>query len=136
MGVQRVPVGADLQVISMLAPGHTRGQLNVMVPVQHQGTVRKLLIWSGNDNIDDADQYADSTNFVQAVTSREGVDAFMNTHAYQGAIFGHLLRLKADPAAPNPMLMGVEGLQRYFGIYANCHRAQAQRLRDGTWKSL
>lgn len=136
MGMQKIQVAADVQVIAMLAPGHTAGQLNVMVPVQHKGTTRKLLIWSGNDNIDVADQYADSTAFVQANTFKEGVDSFINTHAYQGAIFGHLQRLKVDPNAPNPMVMGTENMQRYFSIYSNCHRAQAQRLRDGTWKAL
>lgn len=136
MGMQRIPVANATDVVAMLAPGHTPGQLNVVVPVNHQGKTRKLLIWSGNDNIDVADQYAASTDFVQGIAFKEGTDSFINTHGYQGAVFGHLRNLKANPSGPNPLLMGVDGLQRYFSIYANCQRAEAQRLRDGTWKAL
>lgn len=136
MGMQRINVATNTDVVAMLAPGHTPGQLNVVVPVIHQGKVRKLLIWSGNDNIDAADQYAASTDFVQGIAFKEGTDSFINTHGYQGAIFGHLKKLKANPSGPNPLLMGVEGIQRYFSIYSNCQRAEAQRLRDGTWKAL
>lgn len=136
MGMQRVNVATNTDVVAMLAPGHTPGQLNVVVPVVHQGKTRKLLIWSGNDNIDAADQYAASTDFVQGIAFKEGTDSFINTHGYQGAIFGHLRKLHANLSGPNPLLMGVEGIQRYFSIYSNCQRAEAQRLRDGTWKSL
>lgn len=135
-GMLRVNVGNGADVVAMLAPGHTPGQMNVVVPVTHQGKTLKLLIWSGNDNIDVADLYAASTDFVQGISFKEGADSFINTHGYQGAVFGHLKKLKANPAGPNPMLMGAEGVQRYFSIFANCQRAEAQRLRDGTWKAL
>jgi len=135
-GMKRVKVAEGVEVVSMLAPGHTLGQMNVIVPVVHQGQTRKLLIWSGNDSIQRADQYAASTDFVADLGIKEGADSFINTHGYQSAIFGHLRKLKANAAAPNPMLMGTEGLRRYFGIYANCQRALAQRVRDGTWQAM
>ncbi|MGO4757297.1 hypothetical protein AB4212_53300, partial [Streptomyces sp. 2MCAF27] len=95
-----------------------------------------LVVWSGNDNIHNATQYAISTEFVQGVAVQEGADAFMNTHAYQGAAYSHLRALKANPAAANPLMMGVSGVQRHIGIFANAHRALAQRLLDGTWQAM
>ena len=65
----------------------------------------------------------------------ERADVFINTHPYQSALFYHLRRLKADPAAPNPLIMGVSGVDRYLGVFANCQRAVHERLKDGTWQA-
>jgi hypothetical protein len=102
--------------------------------VVHKGVVRKLFVWSGNDQPSQADQYALSTDFVGGVAFKEGAEAFINTHSYQGAMFAELHKLAADPTAPNALLMGKQGVQRYMGIFANCQRAMAERLRDGSWK--
>lgn len=136
VGMKEVRVGRRTTAVAMLAPGHTIGQMCVIVPVVHQGTTHKLVVWSGNDNIDAASQYAISTDFVQGIAGQHGADVFINTHAYQGAVYSHLRALKADPSAPNPMLMGTNGVQRHLGIFGNAHRALAQRVIDGTWKAM
>lgn len=110
--------------------------MHVIVPVVHQGETHKLLVWSGNDNLDAAAQYAISADFVQGLAYQEGADVFLNTHAYQGAAYSHLRALKADPSAPNPLLMGRAGVQRHIEIFGNAHRALAQRVIDGTWKAM
>ncbi|MFG2964901.1 MULTISPECIES: MBL fold metallo-hydrolase [unclassified Streptomyces] len=136
VGMKRIRIGRRTTAVAMLAPGHTIGQMHVIVPVVHQGETHKLLVWSGNDNIDAAAQYAISTDFVQGLAGQEGADVFLNTHAYQSAAFSHLRALKADPSAPNPLLMGRAGVQRHLEIFGNAHRALAQRLIDGTWKAM
>ncbi|MET9685421.1 MBL fold metallo-hydrolase [Streptomyces coeruleorubidus] len=136
VGMKRIRIGRQTTAVAMLAPGHTVGQMHVIVPVVHQGQAHKLLVWSGNDNIDAAAQYAVSADFVQGIADQEGADVFINTHAYQGAAYSHLRALKADPAAPNPLLMGRAGVQRHIEIFGNAHRALAQRLIDGTWKAM
>lgn len=133
-GMQRIPLADKVEAVAMLAPGHTPGQMHVIIPVSHQGQTRKLFVWSGNDQPDQADQYALSTDFVGGIAFKEGAEAFINTHAYQGAIFANLRAIKANPSAPNHLLMGKQGVQRYMGIFSNCQRAMAERLRDGTWK--
>ena len=133
-GMQRIALTQGIEAVAMLAPGHTPGQMHVIIPVTHQGQARKLFVWSGNDAPDAADQYALSTDFVGGIAFKEGAEAFINTHSYQGAIFTHLKALQTNPSAPNPLLMGKQGVQRYMGIFANCQRAVAERLRDGTWK--
>jgi hypothetical protein len=133
-GMQRIAVGTGVEAVAMLAPGHTPGQLHVIIPVQHAGQTRKLFVWSGNDQPDQADTYAVSTDFVGGVAFKEGAEAFINTHSYQGSMFVHLRNLQTNPNGPNPLLMGKQGVQRYMGIFSNCQRAVAERLRDGTWK--
>jgi glyoxylase-like metal-dependent hydrolase (beta-lactamase superfamily II) len=133
-GMQRITVAKDVEAVAMLAPGHTPGQMHVVIPVTHQGQVRKLFVWSGNDEPSAADQYALSTDFVGGIAFKEGAEAFINTHSYQGAMFAHLKDLKANPNGPNQLWMGKQGVQRYMGIFSNCQRAVAERLRDGTWK--
>lgn len=133
-GMQRIALGTSVEAVAMFAPGHTPGQMHVIIPVVHQQIARKLFVWSGNDQPSQADQYALSTDFVGGLAFKEGAEAFINTHSYQGAMFAHLRALKANPAASNPLLMGKQGVQRYMGIFANCQRAIAERLRDGTWK--
>ncbi|MGW0199220.1 MBL fold metallo-hydrolase [Nonomuraea sp. NPDC003201] len=136
VGMKRIRIGRRTEAVAILAPGHTEGQMHVIVPVVHQGETHKLLVWSGNDNADVAAQYAVSADHVQGLAGLEGADTFINTHAYQGGIFGHLRALKANPAAPNPMIMGRSGVQRHIEIFGHAHRALAQRLIDGTWKRM
>ncbi|MFD5753595.1 MBL fold metallo-hydrolase [Streptomyces sp. NPDC127033] len=136
VGMRRIHIGRRTTAVAVLAPGHTAGQTHVIIPVVHQGETRKLLVWSGNDNLDAAAQYAISADFVQGLAGQEGADVFLNTHAYQGAVYSHLRALKADPSAPNPLLMGRAGVQRHIEIFGNAHRALAQRVIDGTWKAM
>jgi glyoxylase-like metal-dependent hydrolase (beta-lactamase superfamily II) len=136
VGMERIRIGRRTTAVAMLAPGHTDGQMCVIVPVVHQGETHKLVVWSGNDNIEKAAQYAVSADFVQGLAGQEGADVFINTHAYQGAVYSHLRALKANPSAPNPLLMGRAGVQRHIEIFGNAHRALAQRLIDGTWKAM
>jgi hypothetical protein len=71
-GMQRIQVASNAVAVAMLAPGHTPGQMHVIIPVRHQGQERKLFVWSGNDQPDQADQYALSTDFVAGVAFKEG----------------------------------------------------------------
>lgn len=132
-GTLRLRTGASTEVFAILSPGHTPGQMAVVVPVQHQGGVHRLLVMSGNDQPDEAAQYAISTDYVRSVAAQLGADTLINTHPYQSAMFYHLRQLRADPNAPNPFVMGTDGVNRFLGIYADCQRAVHQRLRDGTW---
>ncbi|MFJ9180529.1 hypothetical protein [Streptomyces sp. NPDC102360] len=94
--------------------------------------MHKLLVWSGNDNLDVAAQYAVSADFVKGLAGQEGAGAFINTHAYQGAVFSHLRKRKADPSPLNPLLMGRAGVQRHIEIFGNTHRARTRAARhDG-----
>lgn len=137
-GVKRVLVEAGVETVVMMIPGHTNGALQVIVPVVHQGKTEKLLVWSGNDaNNANTDKYASGANVVETFVVREQPTAWINTHTYQGAVFGHLRKIAASPnTAPNPMLMGVDGVRRWAGIFSHCNRALAQRYRDGTWTSM
>jgi glyoxylase-like metal-dependent hydrolase (beta-lactamase superfamily II) len=134
-GSTPIRVGARTEVMAVLNPGHTPGQLSVIVPVEHQGKTHKLLVFSGNDQPSEAAQYAISTDYLRSVAAAEGADVFINTHPYQSAIFYHLRRLKADPRAPNPLIMGTDGVDRFLAVFANCQRAVRQRLADGTWQA-
>lgn len=132
-GTLPIRTGATTQVFAMLTPGHTPGQMAVMVPVRHQGGLRNLLVMSGNDQPEEAAQYAISTDYLRSAAAQLGADTLFNTHPYQSAMFAHLRALKADPSAPNPFIMGVDGVNRFLGIYAECQRAVDHRLKDGTW---
>jgi glyoxylase-like metal-dependent hydrolase (beta-lactamase superfamily II) len=134
-GSRLIRVGPHTEVMVVLNPGHTPGQISVIVPVEHQGKIHKLLVFSGNDQPSEAAQYAISTDYLRSVAAAEGADVFINTHPYQSAIFYHLRRLKADPGAPNPLIMGTSGVDRYLAIFANCQRAVRERLANGTWQA-
>ena len=137
-GAKRVLVEQGVEIVAMMTPGHTNGAIQVIVPLQHQGKTEKLLVWSGNDaNAANTDKYASGARIVENFVVKEQPTAWINTHTYQGATFGHLRRIYASPGtAPNPMLMGVEGVRRWAGIFANCNRALAQRYRDKTWLDM
>lgn len=132
-GARRIKMGST-ELVAILNPGHTVGQMTVIVPVKYKGRAHKMLVWSGNDSPQNAGLYGASADWVRAVAYMEGADVFANTHAYQSAIFVHMRRQAADPAYDNPMVLGVDGLQRYLGIFSNCQRAWVERSKAGTWK--
>lgn len=132
-GWARIRIGASTEVVAVLNPGHTPGQMSVIIPVEHQGATHQLLVMSGNDNPDEAAQYALSMDYLRSIAAQVGADTLINTHGYQSAMFYHLRQLQADPAAANPFLMGANGVDRFLGIFADCQRATHQRLEDGTW---
>jgi glyoxylase-like metal-dependent hydrolase (beta-lactamase superfamily II) len=132
-GSARIRVGPSTEVVAVLNPGHTPGQMSVIIPVEHQGGTNQLLVMSGNDNPDEAAQYALSMDYLRSIAAQVGADTLINTHGYQSAMFYHLRQLQADPSAANPFLMGANGVDRFLGIFADCQRATHQRLEDGTW---
>ena len=119
-----------------LVPGHTVGQMAVIVPVTFRGQPHKLVVWSGNDQITEARQYSISFDFFRAVAKTAGADAWINEHAYQSHVYQWVRKVNADPNGRNPFVMGVDGVDRMFGIMAECHKALEQRLIDGTWKRM
>ncbi|KAH8757194.1 beta-lactamase-like protein [Diaporthe sp. PMI_573] len=133
-GTKRIDTGGT-EVVAILNPGHTPGQLSAIVPVKQNGKDHRLLVWSGNDKLEEAKQYAISADFARGVAEQEGADVFINTHAYQSASFYHLRRLKEEVEAPNPFVMGADGVSRFLGIFTACQRATKQRFEDGTWFS-
>lgn len=132
-GSKTIRIGPSTEVVAILAPGHTVGQMHVVVPVMHKGKMHKLLVWSGNDLVENAWQYAISTDYVRTVAGAAGADALINTHGYQSSFFYHVRQAHANPSGPNPIVMGPDGVDRYLGIFADCQRAMYYRLKDGTW---
>ena len=132
-GAQRIQMG-NTEIMAILQPGHTVGQMSIIVPVTYKGQQHKMLLWSGNDSPQNAALYGASADWVKAIAYMEGADVFANSHAYQGATFYHIRRQAADPNYNNPMVMGVDGLQRYLGIFSNCQRAWVERSKSGTWE--
>lgn len=132
-GAQRIQMGGT-EIVAILQPGHTVGQMSVIVPVTYRGQQHKMLLWSGNDSPQNAALYGGSADWVKAIAYNEGADVFANSHAYQGATFYHIRKAATDPNYDNPMVMGVDGLQRYLGIFSNCQRAWVERSKSGTWQ--
>lgn len=127
-GSKLVTVESGVSVAAMLTPGATLGQMSVLVPVQHQGTTQRLLVWSGNKAaLGQTDLYGSSTNFVEGFVVALGATAWFNTQAYQGPQLADYIQLKTDPNYSSYAVMGTEGVRRWLGIFANCNRALAQR---------
>ncbi|WP_323800150.1 MBL fold metallo-hydrolase [Parasphingorhabdus sp.] len=132
-GSRIIKTGKTTEVVAVLDPGHTPGQMSVIVPVRHEGNIHHLLVMSGNDEPSAAKQYALSMDYLRSVAADSGADTLINTHAYQSAMFYHLRQIAANPHGPNPFMMGADGVDRFLGIFANCQRAIRHRLADGTW---
>jgi glyoxylase-like metal-dependent hydrolase (beta-lactamase superfamily II) len=135
-GMREIKIGPSTTVVAVLNPGHTIGQMSVIVPVTWQGQPHKLVVFSGNDQITAARQYATSFGYIGNIARAYSADAWVNTHGYQSHQYQWFRKVDADPRSRNPFLMGVDGVDRMFTIMSECHKALEQRMIDKTWTRM
>lgn len=127
-GSRLIAIEQEVSVAAMLTPGASLGQMSVIVPVQHQGSTQRILVWSGNRAAQGrTDVYGSSSYFVEGFVVSQGATAWFNTQAYQGPLQADYLQLKAAPDYASNLVMGTEGVRRWVALFANCNRALAQR---------
>jgi metallo-beta-lactamase class B len=121
--------------------GHTPGTLSAEFPVYSNGRKRNAILWGGTAfNFgklpDRLQMYIDSSDRFQKRTKSDHLEVLLSNHAQYDNTFAKLKVLEADPAAPNPYVIGQDATGRFFQIAGLCARAMLASFDQEALKSM
>jgi len=127
----------DTTVEVVATPGHSPGTLSYVFPVKDQGRT-VMVAYSGGTltgafGTDGArwDEYIASQQKIAKVAAAAGASVLLSNHSeYDGAYTkGRLIAAPRQVGENHPFIVGVDAVQRYFTVMAEC--ASASKLRLG-----
>lgn len=127
----------DTTIHIVPTPGHTPGTLSYVFPVKDQGMTVTVAYSGGTltgafgTDASRWDEYIASQKKIAKVAADAGASVILSNHSeYDGAYTkARLAGLKREVGEDNPFVVGVNGVQRYFTVMAEC--ALASKLRAG-----
>jgi metallo-beta-lactamase class B len=128
----------DTTVTVVPTPGHTPGTLSYVFPVLDQGKT-VMVAYSGGTltgafGTDGVrwDEYVTSQKKIAKAAADAGATVVLSNHSeYDGAYTkARLVALKRESGESHPFIVGMDVVQRYFTVMAEC--ALASKLRLGT----
>jgi metallo-beta-lactamase class B len=122
---------------TFISPGHTPGSLSMLIPVSEKGQPRMLLYVSGvsNKNLTPELHAAFDRSYERLIrlADENSVDGYIASHGtFDDAIF-KLEWMRANPAAPNPFLIGTRETSLFLKEVRECNlnSADLHRLMPG-----
>jgi metallo-beta-lactamase class B len=134
----RVPiVQGDTRITPIAIPGHTDGSLALIFDVTDRGTRHTAGLFGGTillaDRITTAglEQYVSSIERYVTIAQDMGVDVEIQNHPLFDATTERLQMLAARGTDdPHPFAMSTDNYARFWGIVAECMRAEIARRAD------
>ena len=132
---RRDRVAADGQIVSAgetavtvhHTPGHTPGTLSFLIPVRIGGVRHLAAFWGGTAIFGDVEAYAESAHRFREVATAAGADIVLSNHDWAVDFSGKIAAMRADPDAPNPFVVGTDGVRRFTEVAEHCARARVSR---------
>ena len=127
----------DTSVTTVFTPGHTPGSISVIVPVKNGANTHTAIMWGGpqwgfrNANVPQRELYERSlVKFHQAVR-QAGADVVLESHPFLSNLVEKLAGMRSRKGGePNPLIVGVDGVDRYMTIWTECGRATMARYQQ------
>lgn len=131
---EKISVG-DASVTLLATPGHTPGTLSMLFEVKDKGKPLTVA-YSGGTAIfgiyKDAaklDTFVDSQHRIAKAAADAGATVLMTNHSeFDSAYAKSRLMAVRQPGEPHPYDIGLDGVQRYFTLMAECGLAAKARL--------
>lgn len=128
---RRDRVAADGQIVSAgetavtvhHTPGHTPGTLSFLIPVRIGGVRHLAAFWGGTAIFGDVEAYAESARRFREVATAAGADIVLSNHDWAVDFSGKIAAMRGDPDAPNPFVVGTDGVRRFTEVTEHCARA-------------
>ena len=135
---RRDRVAADGQIVSAgetavtvhHTPGHTPGTLSFLIPVRIGGVRHLAAFWGGTAIFGDVEAYAESARRFREVATAAGADIVLSNHDWAVDFSGKIAAMRADPDAPNPFVVGTDGVRRFTEVAEHCARAHIATRRQ------
>jgi metallo-beta-lactamase class B len=134
----------DETVTVYVTPGHTMGTLSSIIPVKDNGQPHTVAYWGGTmynwinrtktgtgEYVGKPEkfwftQYADTAERFKKIAAAANADVILSNHTDFDGTKGKFPKLQARKAGePHPLVVGQEGVQKYFTVVGECARAGA-----------
>lgn len=127
----------DTKITFYVTPGHTPGAVSAILTGKEKGKSYTLSLLGSvafPPNLDPTPQngglllYDKSVQRFADISKKAGAVGILNTHAFAD---GGLQRIEATAArkgdVPNPMVIGADAVNRYYGLFDECLKAAIAR---------
>ncbi|MES1255953.1 MAG: MBL fold metallo-hydrolase [Acidobacteriota bacterium] len=141
---QRYTLG-DTTISVYVTPGHTPGTLSFLIPVTIKGVSHLAAFWGGTGisrqtGAADLALHSASAKRLDGIAAQAKADILLSNHDGFSEYFKRLDASRANPGAPNPFVVGTDGVSRLLQAVQHCSQAniaalQASAQPGGTYLS-
>jgi len=120
----------DTSIKFYVTPGHTPGTVSAIFKTTDAGKPHMIGFWGGTGYpaaTPALDQYLASLTRFRDLAQGAKVDTLIANHIHSDDSDEHMVAMRANPTAPNPYVLGAEGVGRFFGVLNECALAQKAR---------
>ncbi|MFO1326394.1 MAG: MBL fold metallo-hydrolase [Rubrivivax sp.] len=122
----------DTEVTMYVTPGHTLGTISPVFEVRAGDRRWRALLWGGTSfnfgrDFRRLDGYIAAAERMREVAREQKIEVLLSNHPANDQTVKRLAQMRADPSAPNPFVIGTEGVMRTLTVAAEC--AKANRVR-------
>jgi metallo-beta-lactamase class B len=120
----------DTTVPLYITPGHTPGTISTILTVRDHGKPHVISYWGGTTPPRDHAtlmQYDQSFRRFSKLVEDSHAEGLISNHPVWDDAVAKLDKLRADPAGPNPFLMGKSLMDRYAEVQEECIQAGLAR---------
>lgn len=123
----------DAAVTMYVTPGHTLGTISPVFEVRSGGRSWRAMVWGGTSfnfgrDFRRLDAYIAAADRMREIARTEKVEVLLSNHPANDLTVSRLAELRANPAAPNPFVIGTEGVVRTLTVIGECARANRDRF--------
>src|SRR5690606_8107848 len=120
---RRVPLGTPT-ITLYLTPGHTRGTLSMLIPLEDGDQTHLAALWGGTGMQFSAEEYHQSAVRFRDIATTAGADVILSTHPHLDKSDIKLpMMAKRQPGDPHPWVVGGEVVRNYMTVAAECSAA-------------
>jgi metallo-beta-lactamase class B len=122
----------DAAVTMYVTPGHTLGTISPVFDVMSGDKRWKALLWGGTSfnfgrDFQRLDGYIAAAERMREVAREQKIEVLLSNHPANDQTVTRIAKIQANPGAPNPFVIGTEGVMRTLTVAAEC--AKANRVR-------
>ena len=120
----------DTTIQIYITPGHTPGTLSLIFPVKINGVTHMAALWGGTaisptSSPDNLRKYSESVVRFMEMVKQQKVDIILSNHEAFGQYFRTINAMRANPKAPNPFVIGTDGVLRFLQVLDHCAKANS-----------
>jgi metallo-beta-lactamase class B len=116
----------DTSVELYLTPGHTMGTLSSIFDVRDKGVSRKAILWGGTSfnfgptHPEQLQAYLRTFEAAQRRVRAENIQVLISNHPEFDRSIDKIARLRTDPSAGNPFVIGASGVISTLDVGLQC----------------